>query len=94
MKVQMSDFGIILNGRQQAIEITSDILDVLEPNDELRLDFDSVRVLTTSFAHELLIGLRKTYHGRILATNAGPAVKTALRASAPLRSSNSRYQLV
>jgi len=64
----MKKFGNILNSRPSASEAVLRVKQIINgsTDEEIILDYNSVEVLTPSFADELINGIKKLYPGKKL----------------------------
>ena len=68
MILEMKKFGVILNSRPSASEAVLRVKQIVNgsTDEEIILDYNSVEVLTPSFADELINGIKKLYPDKIL----------------------------
>lgn len=59
MIIRMKDFGVVLESRELAKRLVESFVDILEkrPDDNIRLDFSGIRVVSGFFADELIGGI-------------------------------------
>lgn len=70
MKLELKRFGDFLSSRPAAREAwlaaKAYVLDQVQPNEKIEVDFSGIKVLTPSWADEFISNLAKEYPGRVI----------------------------
>ena len=84
MNVQINKFGDVLisrpSGKDAYLLAEAHLFHNINNDEEIKLDFSDVKVLTPSWADEFISGIKKAHHNHLSFHNTeNPSVKASLR---------------